>query len=181
MIEQTIQLSRPLQQATLGNIDQLDQILQDAETRQNDARLKQTGNATELLSRIAEKLANVKLKTDPVAQELGSLAIALAKMMIEKLVGSSDELQAKRLSLVLLEALSRPEPAIGVYVHPTNLAATKTQLQSNNELRELQLLADESLTPGECRVDFDTHSLVSSLEQQLDEIEARLLELIDND
>lgn len=181
MPEQHIQLGRPLRNATLCAFDQLGQILQDAEARANKARAETSEDVTQLLSRIADGLAAAKLKTDPVARELGSLAIALAKMMVKKLVGNSDELQAKRLSQVLLEALSRPEPAIGVFINPANLTAIRSHMQNNDSLQGIQLHADETLHSGECRVDFDTHSLVSSLEQQMDEIESRLQELIDND
>lgn len=134
----------------------------------------------ELLRQIADGISNIQTRTESVARELGSLSIALARVMVQKLVGYSEELQEKRLSGILMESLSRPQQAIGIYLNPKNLPAIESCLRQQESCQEIILSADASVAVGECRVEFDAHELVSSLENQLDEIEARLSEIIED-
>jgi flagellar biosynthesis/type III secretory pathway protein FliH len=44
--------------------------------------------------------------------------------------------------------------------------------------QQLNVVADGTLEPGECRIEYATYHLASSLAQQVAEIEHRLLEVV---
>lgn len=180
MNELAVKLDTAIQQASLCDFSQLEQILNEAESRQQRNQLASTENVSDILSKIASGIAAKKLDTAPVARELGAIAISLAKMMTQKLVGNSEALQTERLTNIISEAMSRPEPIVRILVNPSKLDAIRSHFQECDELRDTELKSDANIAAEECRIELDTNSLVSSMENQLHEIESRLLELIDN-
>lgn len=181
MFEHDLNFKMPLRRAEIcdGELPEQDSRTGDAVSA--TAAQIEHAETTVVLTKIAEALQNIELKLEPIAKELSAIAIGLAKMMVEKMVGESDELQAKRLSLVLLKTLSQAEPVLGIYLNPHNLHAVEKQSDWDSGSHKVELLADDNVPKGECRVEFDSHDLVSSLECQLDEVEARLQELLDED
>jgi flagellar biosynthesis/type III secretory pathway protein FliH len=132
-----------------------------------------------LLENIATGIDSIDLKTSEFADEVVSLSISLSRIIVEKLVGESQELKEKRLTNILSEALARPEAPVGVYLNPINLECIKKQLSKDTNTEEINFQIDDSIEPGECRVEFDTYELLSRMETQLDEIQAGLTEIID--
>ncbi|MDG1512213.1 MAG: FliH/SctL family protein [Mariniblastus sp.] len=134
---------------------------------------------TGLLENIATGIDSIDLKTAEFADEVVSLSISLSRIIVENLVGESQELKEKRLTKILSEALARPETPVGVYVNPINLDCIKNKISEETRTEEINLQIDDSIEPGECRVEFDTYELLSRMETQLDEIQAGLTEIID--
>ena len=98
---------------------------------------------------------------------------------LENLIGESQELKEKRLTNILSEALSRQETPVGVFVNPINLESIKKKINQDSDAEEVNFQSDDSIEPGECRVEFDAYDLLSRMETQLDEIQAGLTEIID--
>jgi flagellar biosynthesis/type III secretory pathway protein FliH len=132
-----------------------------------------------LLENIATGIDSIDLKTAEFADEVVSLSISLSRIIVENLIGESPELKEKRLTKILSEALSRPETPVGVYVNPINLDSIKKKITEDTNTEEITFQIDNSIEPGECRVEFDTYELLSRMETQLDEIQAGLTEIID--
>ncbi len=132
-----------------------------------------------LLENIATGIDSIDLKTSEFADEVVSLSISLSRIIVENLVGESQELKEKRLTKILSEALARPETPVGVYVNPINLESIKKKISEDTNAEEISFQIDDSIEPGECRVEFDTYELLSQMETQLDEIQAGLTEIID--
>ena len=129
----------------------------------------------EILGKIAAGVQQIGVRTN---EEVLSLAVPLARMIVEKLIGTSAELTDDRLRCVLDDAIKRPESPVGVYLNSKNLDLVSNHLQQNPACQGLQLLVDDTVQLGECRVEFQDYDLVSNIESQLDEIEAHLAELI---
>lgn len=179
MMEQTVKFDLHLKQACLCDVSQLDQILQEAESRQQRAR-QSSGDVTEILTKIAGELSATKLDAQSIAREVGTIAISLAKLMTEQLVGNSDAIQVERLSQIIEEALSRPEPVQRIFVNPQHYEAIHAHFQHHDVLQSAELKSDPLTPPGECRIETEASTLVSSMKNQLQEIESRLSELNDS-
>lgn len=132
-----------------------------------------------LLENIATGIDSIDLKTAEFADEVVSLSISLSRIIVENLIGESQELKEKRLTKILSEALSRQETPVGVFVNPINLESIKKKINQDSDAEEVNFQSDDSIEPGECRVEFDAYDLLSRMETQLDEIQAGLTEIID--
>ena len=130
----------------------------------------------EILNKIASRVDQLGSKSN---EEVAALAISLARIIVEQLIGSSDEIPEQRLTQILQETMAAPQPAVGVYVNPSNLDFVSRQLKQNSSSSGLKLAADTSIAVGECRVEYESYDLFSSIENQLDEIESHLAEIID--
>lgn len=180
MTELTVKFDSHFQNACLCEYAQLDQIFQHAEIRQQQARPDSSEDIGSLLSKIATELETRKLDAEPITRELGTIAISLAKMITQKVVGNSESLQTERLEKIVSETLSQAAPVTCIYVNPGNHDAIHAHFQSCDGLRDVELRSDANVVNGECRIESGSNSLVSSLDNQLREIEARLLELNDH-
>jgi flagellar biosynthesis/type III secretory pathway protein FliH len=129
---------------------------------------------TELLEKISSKIDQLNNRTD---DEVVALAISLARVMVEKLVGCGTDLCEKRLANILDETLAGPDQAIGVYVNAGNFESVTTQFGQKMQSQGVNIVADNSVAFGECLVRFEEYDLVSKIEQQLDDIESHLEEL----
>jgi flagellar biosynthesis/type III secretory pathway protein FliH len=131
----------------------------------------------ELLGKISQGIENVQIQTEPLVKEMQSLSIRLATMIVDKLVGSSEWLPTRRLEHLLTDAFHRAENVVAVYVNPRDrdslIPYLKDELQTSVEVK-----SDETILPGECRIEFSSHELISNLEYQMTEIRQRLLEVI---
>ena len=129
----------------------------------------------EILSKIADGVQQIGVRSN---EEVLSLAVPLARMIVERLVGTSAELTDDRLRCVLDDAINRPESPVGIYLNSQNVDFVSNHLKENPACQGVQLLVDNTVQLGECRVEFKDYDLVSNIESQLDEIEAHLAELI---
>jgi flagellar biosynthesis/type III secretory pathway protein FliH len=129
-----------------------------------------------LLAGISAGINDVNSQTGLWVDEIRSLSLCLTKMIVNRVVGSSETMRIQRLEHLLGEALSRPETPIAAFVHPDDYSMLSEFLKSV----ELNVQADASVGAGECRVEFSSHELVSSLQRQLDQIEDRLLEVLND-
>jgi flagellar biosynthesis/type III secretory pathway protein FliH len=130
----------------------------------------------EILNKIASRVDQLGSKTN---EEVAALAISLARIIVEQLIGSSAEMPEQRLTQILQETMAAPQPAVGVYVNSSNLDFVSRQLEENSSSSGLKLAVDNSIAVGECRVEYESYDLISNIENQLDEIESHLAEIID--
>lgn len=130
-----------------------------------------------LLGKIASSMQRIEQKNN--TEDVVALAIALSKVIVEKLIGSSADLQEQRLYRIIQETQFGSENAIGVHLHPNNMGFVSTQLKAHPNGAKVNLVADESIEIGECRVEFKDYDFISSIEHQLDQIENHIAELND--
>ena len=92
------------------------------------------------------------------------------------MVGSSETTRIARVERLLRKSLGRSETPIAAFVHPQDFS----QLEKFLESIDLVIQPDPSLELGECRVEFASYDLVSSLQQQLEQIESGLREALND-
>lgn len=134
----------------------------------------------ELLTQISSDVKQLQGQHTENLQRLKTMSVELAIMMVRKIVGSSADIQTQRMVQLLGEALNRTEPAVGIHLHPQDLTKLEfiTAKNASLDLQTLNVVADESIEAGECRIDYATYELTSSLAQQIEEIEQRLMEVV---
>jgi flagellar biosynthesis/type III secretory pathway protein FliH len=134
----------------------------------------------ELLTQISSDVKQLQGRHTENLQRLKTMSVELAIMMVRKIVGSSEDIQTQRMEQLLVEALNRTEPAVGIHLHPQDLTRLEfiTAKNASLGLRTLNVVADESIEAGECRIDYATYELTSSLAQQIEEFEHRLMEVV---
>lgn len=145
------------------------------------------------LDEIAKAVQQREIETDALLHRTRSLAVQLASMIVRKVVGSSTELRTQRLEHVLTEAFSRSEPVVAVHVneadHQPLLAAIELAQASRDTAADdadghvpvafdekVLWQIDATVPVGECRVEYQTHELITRLDNQLVDIEHRLQE-----
>ena len=135
-----------------------------------------------LLDRVAGAIAEVQARSNDTVDQWQSLAVRFAGIMVKQLVGDSEVLQAGRLKRMIGELVRLPEVPLRIAAHPGDCSLVQSCLDTRADLAgAIQLVAEPSITPGECRAIYSDHELVSQLEEQLPDIEYRLLEAIRND
>jgi flagellar biosynthesis/type III secretory pathway protein FliH len=92
------------------------------------------------------------------------------------MIGSSDILRIERVEKLLSESLDRAQTPVAAFVHPDDFL----QLGEYLESLELDVRSDASVESGECRVEFPSYDLVSSLSHQMQQIEDGLREVLNN-
>ena len=114
---------------------------------------------------------------------LQSLAARYAVEVARVFLGSMDELIEQRLQQNVLHVLQHPDAIIvKLFVHPSCRESIKEWLDENGDLRipnlGIEVMADDGLAPGDCRVDFGRSGRLASLEEQLKLVESRLRDSI---
>lgn len=133
----------------------------------------------ELLTRISSDVKHLQFQHSENLQRLKMMSVELAIMIVKKLVGGSELIQTRRLEQLLVEALNRTEPAVGIHLHPQELTRLDfIAAKASIDLQTLNVVGDDSIEAGEFRIDYATYELTSSLAQQFEEIEHRLMEVI---
>lgn len=140
----------------------------------------ETAAVVELLNKISLGVANVQLQTEPLVKEMQTLSIRLATMIVKKILGSSEMLQAKRLECLIADAFQRAESVVAVYINPLDCVGL-VSCQDDELMTNVAIKSDETISQGECRIEFASHELISNLEYQMTEIEHRLLEVVHDD
>ena len=145
----------------------------------NDRSEEDCKEVEELLTRISSDVTQLQFQHSENLQRLKTMSVELAIMIVKKLVGGSELIQTRRLQQLLAEALNRTEPAVGIHLHPQE----RTRLdfiaaKASIDLQTLNVVGDDSIEAGEFRIDYATYELTSSLALQFEEIEHRLMEVI---
>lgn len=130
-----------------------------------------------LLEKIASAMQRIEKQDN--TDDVVALAIALSRVIVEKLVGTSADLQDQRLYRIIQETQFGSENAVGVHLHPSNMSFVSSQLKAHPNGAKVNLVADTSIAIGECRVEFEGYDLISNIEHQLDQIENHIAELND--
>lgn len=109
-------------------------------------------------------------------QNVVTLAVAIAERVIRREVTAQPEI-----SLDLLREALQMAAGMGklrVHLHPQDRAALASNLAmvvaEMNQLAPTELIADEAITPGGCRVDTDYGSIDQQIESQLNRIREEL-------
>lgn len=185
MITHSVKFSRPVSGASLvqgeadlnvrdqgGNVVSISGITPPAESGSESPAVVEA-----ILRTIADNVRQLQHRDDTHITEFQALSIRLATMMVENLVGSVESMKTERLETLLNNALKRPEKPVGAFVHPDDFS----KLGSYLDTIQLDVQPMDSVAPGECRIDYSSFDLVSSLKQQLAQIESKMLEVIHDD
>lgn len=136
----------------------------------------------ELLEGIARAVGDLREQGDETVNQWQALAIRFAGIMVKQLAGSSDAIQADRLTQLVGDLVNRPELPLKIAAHPDDFPLIESCLESHGELAEkIELLPEPTVTKGECRAIYEAHDLISKLEEQLPDIEYRLMEVLQDD
>ena len=101
--------------------------------------------------------------------------------VVEKIVGSAESLRAERLENLLSAAFSRTDPVVCIHLNSQDIPQIENYLNNNSAPNpDITLVVDETIEAGECRVDFAAYELASDLAHQLEAIEQRLLEVVND-
>jgi flagellar biosynthesis/type III secretory pathway protein FliH len=158
------------------------QVSASAESASTSVEADSVGNrdnetVSQLLNKIAQGIHRLQSQTGNWVGEIQAIAIQLSSLIVTQLIGSSEAMRIQRLEGLLREALNRTEAPIQAFIHPDDFSKLTEYLTS----LDLDVQPDVSINLGECRVDFQSHELVSSLPQQLIQIEDLLREAFQND
>lgn len=173
MIQHTVKLKRAITGVTLVEQDGDDSTVATIQPTVEPA----PAPPELLLGKIASAMERIEQKDN--TQNVIALAIELSRVIVEKMIGGSAELQQQRLYQIIRETEFGPETAVGIHLHPSNLGFVSSQLKTQPKGAEVNLIADESIGIGECRVEFKDYDYISSIEHQLEHIENQLSELND--
>ncbi len=199
MIQHTVKFDRPLANAFIAEsdfaeepsydkvkpvetepapqlIEEIDQAQAEGSTEEANAR------RDELLERITRVLEDLRDRENETVNQWQALAVRFAGIMVKQLAGTSDAIQADRLTQMIGDLVNRPETPLKIAAHPDDFPLIESCLESHGELAQaIELLSEPSVAKGECRAVYEAHDLVSRLEEQLPDIEYRLMEALQND
>ncbi len=139
-------------------------------------REKDSKAIQQLLGEIAGGVSRLETQTGHWKHEIQALSIGLATMIVTEMIGSSDTMRIERVEKLLSDSLDRAQVPVAAFVHPDDFL----QLGEYLESLELDVRSDASLETGECRVEFPSYDLVSSLSHQMQQIEDGLREVLNN-
>ena len=185
MINHCVQFDHPLSNAEL-----VSSVNAPPKSRDQQATIQPSGSTPidsssseaieELLADISLGIEKLHSRHSDVVRELQAFSVRLAVRVVEKLVGSAESIQTQRLELLLSEAINRTEPALCIYLSSEDVPKLECWL-ANNSHPNLQVLPDDEVEAGECRVDFAAYELTSNVAKHVEEMEHRLLEVISDD
>lgn len=122
----------------------------------------------------------VKLIDHEVKQQLVQLAMAVAKQITKAELAHSPEGIMK---LIEHGVAALPESPVGVYVHlhADDLAIIKPILEANKKSQAWNIVDDNTLERGGCKLYTENSSLDLSIDAQIAKIASRFLDLEDDD
>ena len=136
----------------------------------------------ELLDAIALAVVNMQKNENEAVRQWQALAVRFAGIMVKQLTGNSDSIQTDRLTNLVGDLVSRPEIPLRIVAHPDDCSLVQSCLATHGQLAsKIELVPEMNVTRGECRAIYAAHDLVSRLEEQLPDIEYRLMEALKND
>jgi len=122
--------------------------------------------AAQQLAQLVQKLEGcLSDMQQQAAQEVLQLACDIARQVVRQEVHGNPRavLPVVREALDMLAAEHQPTT---VYLHPTDWAALETTLRSELGSSRITWLADDSLAPGDCRVECAAASIDGSVERR---------------
>lgn len=114
---------------------------------------------------------------------LEATAAKYAVEVVRVFLGSTDELIEQRLQQNILRVLDRPETATAqLFVHSQCRESIQSWILENSEIQTLEVaievLVDDDLEAGDCRIDFGQSGRLAAMEQQLALVESKLQQAI---
>lgn len=128
---------------------------------------KQT--ALDTLASIHQTLQGLSATRQSEFSAIGAQLVAAAKQIAREALGSESSLIDERVTHfadVLLRQIHPTQPAV-FYVNPECISALKNWLEQS-EGGELEIQADATVPPGDCRIELDDKGFLASLESFLD-------------
>ena len=207
MIVHTVKFDRPLVGATIVDSTNADVLSEDKELpdatavatadavvedvqaaeaagieRPEDPSQDSNARRDELLEEIATVVAETRDRQGQAIGQWQSLALRFASIMVKQLAGSSESFQAARMEKLIGDLVNRPELPLKIAAQPDDCSMIESCLESHGAFAEkIELVPDASVAKGECRAIYEGHDLVSRIEEQLPDIEYRLMEALQND
>lgn len=113
--------------------------------------------------------------------ELSQIAIEMALLMAEKIVGQQLEAGAYAVEKIVAEAIGRmsDENRLSVSLHPEDLQLLRTVLgdeMPGSGEQQVVLRGDATLARGDCLVEAGEHGLLAGVKKQLADMRSSLLE-----
>lgn len=139
-----------------------------------------------LLESIAEAIHELEDRRQRSLDELQQLAVELGVAVASKLVYQSlqaDEFAVEKLVEGLLAQLPMQRPIV-VRLHPEDLALLHRRLKGKtapwSDRGEVSLVAEPSLSRGDCRADAEEFGILSRMDFHLSEVRQQLLQNLDH-
>jgi flagellar biosynthesis/type III secretory pathway protein FliH len=136
-----------------------------------------------LLEQIQQNIQVLKQNQNDTLRQFQELAIRLAHRMAEAVVLHDVSHHDTRIRALLDSCLQRFEPE-----HPVTVRLNKTDLDrllisfpdSPSLVSDIHLQQDNSIKPGDCQVESKGHSIVATIDRQLDEIQTQMMEALED-
>lgn len=179
-----VKFDRPFSNAVLCSAAEVAAL--DATSTQNSAAAASTLAAHEAIEKIligiAQQVQTLQSQHQINLDQVTTTSVQLAGIIVKKLLSNSDVIKADRLEQLIKEALNRPEPVASIRLHPEDHSKLSSFIENISvQGQSLNVAADESVGAGECRVDYPGFELASNLAQQIEDIEHRLMEAINDE
>ena len=132
------------------------------------------------ISREIEELKRRHEESLPQIQEFAiGLAMRIAQAVVMHDVTHHDERIRATLDTFLRQ--HKPQHPVVVFVNKLDLdKLLNSSPDSPSTDSAFEFKADESIAPGDCRIDWSNQSVVASRDRQLDDIQMQLMESLDN-
>ncbi len=147
---------------------------------QQGAQLSQT------LASIGERLEHLERTRQQCQGEMQQAVVELSISIASRLVHQSLEAGAFGVEELVQQMLARfdPQDPVKIHLHPDDLRMLRELMERNGPpwkgRASPEMIADESMERGNCRIDSDEAGLLSRIDLQLSEIRQHLLECLDD-
>lgn len=160
--------------------EELDQEAARAEERRREERAA----LERVMSRLTELARDLREQQRTRLEEMQQVAVELAVAVASHVVYERLEAGDYAVEELVRRAVRRLEPreAVTVYLHPDDLALMERRLGEGPTLAldgdEIRLVAEPALARGDCRAETGDLSVVSHLEEHLEQIRQDLLRFL---
>ncbi len=139
--------------------------------------------AMQTLDAIKNELRKTTAELSSQHAALQSTAASYAIEIVRVFLGSTSDAVEQRLQQNVIRVLQHPDAVIvKLHVHSSCHESIKRWLNEESDLLipdlAIEVLEDDSLSPGDCRVDFGQSGRLASLEDQLKLVESKLRDSI---
>jgi flagellar biosynthesis/type III secretory pathway protein FliH len=176
-----IKLERPLVGAEIVSPGDLDaRPTQPAQSALSSATTNQV-ETDQLIKSIQAAVESVQSQSQHSKQQLAAASVQIASIVMQRVIGNNETLAADRLEQLILEALDRPDAPVSLQLNPQDVSIVEPMIEKIGlPTNQLELKEDQTVPKGECRFNYDGYALTSNLAKQLESIEDRLLEVIND-
>ncbi|MFT5300113.1 MAG: flagellar biosynthesis/type III secretory pathway protein FliH [Mariniblastus sp.] len=177
MTTHTLKFNRPLANVEILNAASI--LAHDAELERRQSKAKSDSQWEPLLNQISTQLNQIQAQTNASSNQLKTMSVQLAAVIVNRIIGRSDALSIQRLDQLVDEALNRNDTPLRICLHPDDIPNVQSFLEnSSQDFDSLSFVPDDSISSGECRCEYDGYELSSNLDEQIETIEDRLLEAV---